>query len=95
VAVTLNPGNDTPRHQNYLTAQSSYDTDTEVLRDRHHRHDYEFDDSGGEYGDLCVDGHEQRNCNSYQWDVESQVRYMLSRCQSDEFRFGHRRDSLK
>lgn len=73
VAVTLNPG-ESPSYHNYLTTQSSYDSDmdhTPILRSRRKTSmDYDCDnDSGGEYGpnDMCAD------TDNLKWDAEAQV----------------------
>jgi hypothetical protein len=76
VAVTLNPDDSTSNyHHNYLTVQSSCDSDNEQLIGPNRKSilDQEFD-SGGEYndGDLCVDSQEKRG-GSYKWDPEAQV----------------------
>lgn len=74
VAVTLNPG-ESPSYHNYLTNQSSYDSDmdhTPIVRSRRKiSTDYDCDDSGGEYGpgDMNADG----NMENFKWDAEAQV----------------------
>lgn len=76
MAVTLNSNESNSNYHNYLTAQNSYDSDTDQqpLVRSHQKHsvnEYEFDDSGGEFGDLCVDSPDKND--SYTFDAEAQV----------------------